>query len=74
MSSCIDNFETKRLAYNNLAIEHLTKKMEGMNEEIDELQAFFKHKKYIVNLIATLNDKYIKNIDIITYIINIYLY
>jgi hypothetical protein len=72
MSSCIDNFETKRLAYNNLAIEHLTKKMEGMNEEIDELQAFFEYKKYIVNLIAIINDKYIKNIDIITYIINIY--
>ena len=74
MSSRIDNFETKRLAYNNLAIEHLSKNMEGMSEEIDELQAFFEDKKQRVNIITSINNKYIMNEDIIKFIINIYLY
>jgi hypothetical protein len=74
MSSRIDNFETKRLAYNNLAIEHLSKNMEGMSEEIDELHAFFEDKKQSVNIITSINNKYIMNEDIIKFIINIYLY
>jgi hypothetical protein len=74
MSSRIDNFETKRLAYNNLAIEHLLKNMEGMSEEIEELQAFFVDKKQSINIITSINDKYIMNEDIIKFIINIYLY
>ena len=74
MSSRIDNFETMRLAYNNLAIEHLSKNMEGMSEEIDELHAFFEDKKQSINIISSINDKYIINEDITRFIINIYLY
>jgi hypothetical protein len=74
ISSRINNFETKRLAYNNLAIEHLLKNMEGMSEEIEELQAFFVDKKQSVNIITSINDKYIMNEDIIRFIINTYLY
>ena len=73
-SSNIKNFETKRLAYNNLAIEHLTKNMEGMSEEIEELSAFFEDKKQVANIITSINDKYIINEDIIRIIINIYLH
>ncbi len=73
-SSNIKNFETKRLAYNNLAIEHLTKNMEGMSEEIEELSAFFEDKKQVTNILTSINDKYIINEDIIRIIINIYLH
>jgi hypothetical protein len=72
--SNIKNFETKRLAYNNLAIEHLTKNMEGMSEDIEELSAFFEDKKQVTNIIISINDKYIINEDIIRIIINIYLH
>ena len=73
-SSNIKNFEKKRLAYNNLAIEHLTKNMEEMIEEIDELRMFFEDKKQAVNILTTINDKYIMNEDIIRIIINMYLH
>ena len=70
----IKDFETKRLTYNNLAIEHLTKNMEEMIEEIDELSAFFEDKKQAINILTTINDKYIMNNDILTFIIDKYLY
>jgi len=73
MSSCIDNFETKRLAYNNLAIEHLTKNMEEMIEDIDELLAFFEDKKQVVDILISINYNYIMNEDIARIIINKYL-
>ena len=70
----IKDFETKRLTYNNLAIEHLTKNMEEMIEEIDKLSAFFEDKKQAVNIITTIHDKYMMNNDIKTFIIDKYLY
>lgn len=70
----IKDFETKRLNYNNLAIEHLTKNMEEMIEEIDELSAFFEDKKQAVNILTTIHDKYMMNNDILTFIIDKYLY
>jgi hypothetical protein len=72
-SSNIKNFETKRLAYNNLAIEHLTKNMEEIIEELKELSAFFEDKKQVVNILLSINDKYSMNEDTIRVIINIYL-
>ena len=73
-SSNIEGFETRRLAYNNLAIEYQAKNMEEMNEEIDELYAFFEDKKQAVNILTSINDKYIINNDILSILINEYLY
>jgi hypothetical protein len=73
-SSNIEGFETRRLAYNNLAIEYQAKNMEEMNEEIDELYAFFEDKKQAVNILTSINDKYIINKDILSILINEYLY
>jgi len=70
----IKNFETKRLAYNNLAIEHLTKNMEGMSEEIEELSAFFENKKQVADILTSINDKYSMNEDTLRVIINMYLH
>jgi len=72
--SNIKNFETKRLAYNNLAIEHLTKNMEGMSEEIEELSAFFENKKQVADILTSINDKYSMNEDTLRVIINMYLH
>jgi hypothetical protein len=61
-SSIINDFEKKVVAYNNLAIEYQTKKMEEMNDEIDELSAYFKDlddKKNVTNLVAL----YENNVD-----------
>jgi hypothetical protein len=66
-SSNIEDFERKCTAYNNLAIEHQTKKMEEMIEEIDELAAYFKDledRKNIANLVA-LYDKKNMNTDLL---------
>ena len=45
-----------------------------MIEEIDELRMFFEDKKQAVNILTTINDKYIMNEDIIRIIINMYLH
>jgi hypothetical protein len=54
--SSIELFETKYTVYNNLAIEYQTKKMEEMNEEIDELSTYFKleveDRKNVLSVIA----------------------
>ena len=54
--SSIEVFETKCDVYNNLAIEYQTKKMEEMNEEIEELSAYFKFevedRKNVLSVIA----------------------
>ncbi len=54
--SSIEFFETKCAVYNNLAIEYQTKKMEEMNEEIDELSTYFKleveDRKNVLSVIA----------------------
>jgi hypothetical protein len=66
-SSNIEDFKRKCTAYNNLAIEHQTKKMEEMIEEIDELAAYFKDledRKNIANLVA-LYDKKNMNTDLL---------
>jgi hypothetical protein len=57
--------------YKNIAIEYQVSKIE---KEIDELSVFFEDKKNVINLVATLNDKYSMNDDILTLIINNYLY
>jgi len=59
-SSNIEDFERRCFAYNNLAIEHQTKKMEEMIGEIDELAAYFNDlddKKNIANLVALYDNK-----------------
>jgi len=60
MNYIIDEvFESKRtkcVAYNNLAIEYQTKKMEEMSEEIEELSTYFKFevedRKNVLSVIA----------------------
>jgi hypothetical protein len=61
----------REVIFKNIAIEYQVNKM---GKELEELSAFFKDKKYGVDLIATLNDKYNMNEDIIRIIINNYLY
>jgi hypothetical protein len=59
-SSNIEEFERRCFAYNNLAIEHQTKKMEEMIGEIDELAAYFNDlddKKNVANLVALYDNK-----------------
>jgi hypothetical protein len=54
--SLIEVFETKCDVYNNLAIEYQTKKMDEMNEEIEELSTYFKFevedRKNVLSVIA----------------------
>ena len=57
--------------YKNIAIEYQVSKME---KELDELSTFFENMKKVVDLVETLNDKYIMNDDILTIIINKYLH
>jgi len=57
--------------YKNIAIEYQVSKME---KELEELSAYFEDKKDVLNLVATLNDKYCMNDDILAIIINNLLY
>jgi hypothetical protein len=54
--SSIEVFKTKCAVYNNLAIEYQTKKMDEMNEEIEELSTYFKFevedRKNVLSVIA----------------------
>ena len=70
----IERFETRRIAYNNLAIEHLTKNMEEMIEEVDELHTFFEDKKQVVNILTSIDDKYLMNKDMLEILVSKYLY
>jgi hypothetical protein len=63
-------FINRSEVYKNIAIEYQVSKIE---KEIDELSVFFEDKKNVINLVATLNDKYSMNDDILTLIINNYL-
>lgn len=57
--------------FKKIAIEYQVNKME---KELEELSVYFENKKIVINLVATLNDKYNMNNDILTFIINKYLY
>ena len=57
--------------YKNIAIEYQVSKME---KELEELSTFFENMKKVIDLVETLNDKYIMNDDILTIIINKYLH
>ena len=71
-SSIINDFERKCVSYNNLAIEYQTKKMEEMNEEIEELTTFFnsayckelEDKKNVLSLVALYETNVDMNIDL----------
>ena len=71
-------FDKMCVIYNKLIIDYRTstinKELVEINNEIDELSAFFENKKNVVNLLVTINDKYIMNEDIIRMIMNNYLY
>ena len=64
-------FSSRSVIYKNIAMENQVSKME---KELDELSTFFEDKKQAVNILTTINDKYIMNEDIIRIIINKYLY
>ena len=64
-------FSSRSVIYKNIAMENQVSKME---KELDELSTFFEDKKRPVNILTTINDKYIMNEDIIRIIINKYLY
>lgn len=70
-------FDKICVIYNKLINDyHITtfnKELDEINNEIDELSAFFKNKKDIVNLLVSFNDKYNMNEDIIRMIIVNYL-
>jgi ribosomal protein S17E len=55
----------------NIATEYQVSKME---KELKELSTFFEDNKKVIDLVATLNDKYSMNKDILTLIINNYLH
>jgi hypothetical protein len=57
--------------YMNIATEYQVSKME---KELKELSTFFEDNKKVIDLVATLNDKYSMNKDIVTLIINNYLH
>jgi hypothetical protein len=71
--SIINDFERKCVSYNNLAIEYQTKKMEEMNEEIEELDAFFnsayckelEDKKNVLSLVALYETNVDMNSDLL---------
>jgi hypothetical protein len=60
----------REVIFKNIAIEYQVNKM---GKELEELSTYFTDKKYGVDLLATLNDKYSMNNDILTLIINKYL-
>jgi hypothetical protein len=65
-------FINRSVIYRNIAIEYQVSKME---KELEELSVFFEDKKDVINIIiATLNNNYINNDDIIRMIIVNYLY
>ena len=59
---------------NDYHISTINKELDDIDNEIEELSAFFHDKKDVVNLLVTINDKYIMNEDIIRIIMNNYLY
>lgn len=67
--SSVEVFETKCVAYNNLAIEYQTKKMEEMFEEIEELSAYFKleaeDRKNVLSVIALYDNNLDMNRDVL---------
>ena len=64
-------FSSRSVIYKNIALEYQVSKME---KEVEELSTFFEDKKNVINLVATLNNKFSMNNDILTIIINNYLY
>ena len=64
-------FLSRSVIYRNIAIEYQVSKME---KELEELSAYFEDKKEVINLVATLNDNFIMNDDILAIIINNFLY
>jgi hypothetical protein len=65
-------FLNRSVIYRNIAIEYQVSKIE---KELEELSVFFEDKKDVINIIiATLNNNYIINDDIIRMIIVNYLY
>jgi hypothetical protein len=65
-------FINRSVIYRNIAIEYQVSKIE---KELEELSVFFDYKKDVINIIiATLNNNYIINDDIIRMIIVNYLY
>lgn len=71
-------FDKICVIYNKLINDYHTitmnKELDEIDNEIEELSAFFHDKKDVVNLLTTINDKYIMNEDIIRMIMNNYLY
>jgi hypothetical protein len=57
--------------FKNIALEYQVNKMD---KELAELSAFFKDKKNVINILTSINNKYIMNEDILRNIINMYLY
>ena len=78
MNGGVEVFDKICVIYNKLIndyhISTMNKELSEIENEIDELSAFFKNKKDVVNLLTTINDKYIMNEDIIRMIMNNYLY
>ena len=72
--NCLERVKTflhRSESYKNITLEYQVNKMEN---ELEELSTYFKDKKDVVDLVATLNDKYCMNDDIIRIIIHNYLY
>ena len=67
----VKKFLHREEIFKNIAIEYQVNKM---GKELEELSAFFKDKKDVINILISINDKYIMNEDIIRVIINKYLY
>jgi len=63
-------FLSRSVIYKNIAIEY---QVSNMEKELEELSAFFEDKKNVIELVATLNEKYCMNDDILRILINNYL-
>ena len=67
----VNKFLYREVNFKNIAIEYQVNKM---GKELEELSTFFKNKKNVINILISINNKYIMNEDIIRIIINKYLY
>jgi hypothetical protein len=67
----VKKFLHMEVIFKNIAIEYQVNKM---GKELEELSAFFKDKKNVIDILISINNKYIMNEDIIRIIINNYLY
>ena len=67
----VKKFLLREVVFKNIAIEYQVNKM---GKELEELSAFFTDKNIVINILISINNKYIMNEDIIRVIISKYLY